>query len=299
MIFNPSLIRNNHYESISYRNVNLKSENNINNAKIEAIKSIKNSYLINNKNLIKKQQSKISLSKNNNINKKPIQCKLKKNITDSFRAKNDFAQVKKNYLDNHTNSDEDKNNNCPIQIINQIINQSNEPNNIKVNTLNSNNDFIIPDKYKEIDKKNNKVIKILNINGNSIAIYSSNKKEITYPDGMKQIIYDDNHQIIYYKNGDIKQIFNDGKTILYNAKEKKIETFYENGNDLVKNKNGEIDRFLNDKENLNTNILDSNNNIAELVVDFSINKHEKNDNELKKILGNKYVYNNKFKTILK
>ena len=114
------------------------------------------------------------------------------------------------------------------------------------NSKNDNYDFIIPEKYHEIDKANNKVIKTLNINGNNIAIYSNNKKEITYPDGVRQIIYGDNHQIIFYKNGDVKQIFNNGKTVFLNKNEQKIETIYQNGIKIVKHNNGKMERFLYD-----------------------------------------------------
>ena len=172
-----------------------------------------------------------------------------------------------------------------------MMNNDNDDN--KLNMTNNNYDFVIPEKYIQIEKNTcNKIIKILNINENNIAIYSNNKKEITYPDGMKQIIYDDNHQIIYYKNGNIKQIFNNGKIVLYDNINKKVETSYENGIKIIKDKNGNIERFLNNnKENINNNTInDSNLNI--------ISNENENNNEVNKKMGREYIYN-KYKTFKK
>lgn len=161
----------------------------------------------------------------------------------------------------------------------------------EINIRNNNYDFIIPEKYIEIDKEDCKLLKLLNINGNHIAIYSNNKREITYQDGMRQVIYDDNHQIYYYKNGNMKQVFNNGKILFYDKKEQKFETLYENGIKIVKYKDGKIERILNDKENINNNIMMQN---------FNINSNEKNRHEInKKLERKKFIYNNKYKTIQK
>ena len=175
-----------------------------------------------------------------------------------------------------------------IPNLNEEILNENNINDKELKSQNKNNyDFIIPEKYIEIDKNNNNITNILNINGNNISIYANNKKEIRYPDGRKQIIYSDNHQIIYYKNGNIKQIFNNGKTVFYNYNEEKVETSYENGIKIVKYKNGKMERFSKDnKENRTNNcISNSNYNINEM------RKSHKNSGTI--------IYNNKFKTIQK
>ena len=215
-----------------------------------------------------------------------------------MRIKNDFINKKinrKNYKTNTSYSKSDIDmmmNNDNISIIphlkDSIINEYGTNNDSETNSQNIQNmnyDFVIPEKYIQIDKNNNKIVNLLNINGNNITIYTNNKKEITYPDGKRQIIYNDNHQIIYYKNGNIKQIFNNGKTVFYDCKEEKVETSYENGIKIVKYKNGKLERFYKDnKENLNNNISDN----------FNIKKKKKNY----KNVGT-FVYNNKFKTIQK
>ena len=302
IIFNPTINRNDNHDIISCNKIYLKSESNNNfninyknnNTKIETIKSIKSTYIINNNNInytLKNYQNKTIA--NNNKFANPIQCKLKKNLKNTIKIKNEFMNKKLNQKlyninTSYSKSDIDKKNNSIVQ----NKNKNNEQNNFK--EQNNNYDFIIPEKYMQIDMKNNKISKLLNMNGNNVAFYSNNKKEITYPDGMKHIIYDDNHQIIYYNNGDMKQIFNNGKVVYYNNSEQKVETLYENGIKIVKYKNGEMERFLcDDKENINTNNnFDFNSNSS------IINNCDKN-NELNKKIEKKCIYNNKYKTIQK
>ena len=257
-LFNSSFIRNIHKPN---KNNDIKSKiiYNINdnsnsvNSKNESVEPIKIPISINN-STIQNYQNK-NLIRNYYIN--PVQCKLKKNLKNTF-AKNTILNNKKCYKKIYDSACQNYNNESEI-----IINADKSNRNTKTNSTTCNNeshikndnyDFIIPEKYHEIDKVNNKIIKTLNINGNNIAIYSNNKKEITYPDGVRQIIYDDNHQIIFYKNGDIKQIFNNGKTVFLNKEEQKIETIYQNGIKIIKYNNGKMERFLfDDKENINNN----------------------------------------------
>jgi len=257
-LFNSSFIRNIHKPN---KNNDIKSKiiYNINdnsnsvNSKNESVEPIKIPISINN-STIQNYQNK-NLIRNYYIN--PVQCKLKKNLKNTF-AKNTILNNKKCYKKIYDSTRQNYNNESEIIINADKSNRNTKTNNTTCNNeshiKNDNYDFIIPEKYHEIDKVNNKIIKTLNINGNNIAIYSNNKKEITYPDGVRQIIYDDNHQIIFYKNGDIKQIFNNGKTVFLNKEEQKIETIYQNGIKIVKYNNGKMERFLfDDKENISSN----------------------------------------------
>ena len=299
---NKTIVNNsNQIDNNSSYNMKIKSDldynTKFNHSKIESIKTMKNTYFLNKDFTIKNYQNKIDIYNKNSIN--PIQNKLKKNLKNSIKI--DFINKKinkKDYKANHSyskaNMDPLKKNNNNHYITEEIKNGPNNDNDDnKLNMTNNNYDFVIPEKYIQIEKNTcNKIIKILNINENNIAIYSNNKKEITYPDGMKQIIYDDNHQIIYYKNGNIKQIFNNGKIVLYDNINKKVETSYENGIKIIKDKNGNIERFLNNnKENINNNTInDSNLNI--------ISNENENNNEVNKKMGREYIYN-KYKTFKK
>ena len=257
-LFNSSLIRNIHKPN---KNDDIKSKiiysindnSNFVNSKNEIVEPIKIPTSINS-STIQNYQNK-NLIRNYYIN--PVQCKLKKNLKNSFTKKT-LLNNKRCYQKIYDSTCQNFNNESEIMINSDKSNRNKKTNNItcknESHTKNDNYDFIIPEKYHEIDKVNNKIIKTLNINGNNIAIYSNNKKEITYPDGVRQIIYDDNHQIIFYKNGDIKQIFNNGKTVFLNKKEQKIETIYQNGIKIVKYNNGKMERFLfDDKENISSN----------------------------------------------
>lgn len=304
LIINPYFTNETNGNNISY---NIKSreelDNNIsvnskyNNSKNESIKSIKNSFFFNNYT-IKNYQNKNMFSK---ITINPIQskCKLKKNLKNSIKT--DFINKrinKKNYKTNTSYSkvDMEEINKDNISINNKTtenkINEANNCDDIKINEQNNNYDFVIPEKYFQLESNdNNKIIKILNINGNNIAIYSNNKKVITYPDGKKQIIYDDNHQIIYYNNGNKEQIFNNGKTVFYDNIDKKVETSYGNGIKIIKYKNGNIERFLDDnKENKNSNFTPKLN-----LNSFSNDNIKSNDINQK--VEKAFIYNNKYKTI--
>jgi hypothetical protein len=303
--------RNNNYNNINFKSESKNNKSNIsnisinhkNNTKIDAFKSIKNNYSINNNTInnnnytINNYQNKMTVNTNNAKSHNffnPIQCNLKKKFKNEIKIKNEFihkktSQKKFNTLGTNisiSKLDIDKTNNSFIQ-------KSNKSNKSKNNNFEKNTsyDFIIPEKYIEIDK-NNKINKILNIDGNNVTIYANNKKEIRYPDGTRQIIYDDNHQIIYYVNGDKKQIFNNGKIIFYNHKEQIIETLYDNGIKIVKYKNGEIQKFLCDeKENLKIQ------NISEFDLNSLMNKTTENNIDLNKKIGKKFTYNNnKYKT---
>jgi len=256
-LFNSSFIKNirkaNKNDDIKSKAIyNINDNSNSVNSKNESVEPIKIPISMNN--------STIQNYKNKNLIRKyyinPVQCKLKKNLKGSFTKKPE-SNNKISYKKIYDSSSQDYNN--EIEMINpNKSNRNTKANNTVRNkeshAKNDNYDFIIPEKYQEIDKNNNKIIKTLNINGNIISIYSNNKKEITYPDGIRQIIYDDSHQIIFYKNGDIKQIFNNGKTVFLNKKEQKIETLYQNGIKIVKYNNGKMERFLfDDKENIISN----------------------------------------------
>ena len=260
--FNSSFIRNIHKAN---KNEDIKSKiiysindnSNSVNSKNESAEPIKILTTINS-STIQNYQNK-NFIRNYYIN--PVQCKLKKNLKNSFVKKTE-NNSKKCYKKINDSTFQDNNNDTEMinpDKSNRNTKTNNTACNNESNSKNDNYDFIIPEKYHEIDKANNKVIKTLNINGNRIAIYSNNKKEITYPDGVRQIIYGDNHQIIFYKNGDVKQIFNNGKTVFLNKNEQKIEAIYQNGIKIVKYNNGKKERFLfDDKENDNSNNVNKN-----------------------------------------
>ena len=296
LLYNNTLNKNTIVETHSSYNIKSDLDYNTtnnskynNNSKMETIKSIKNSFLSSNNHIIQNYKSKNILN--------PIHCKLKKNFKNTMKIKTEFINKKinkKNYKTNasYSNSAFENINSDNLSVVQnlkeKILSEVNiNDNDIDINTNNNNYDFIIPEKYIQIDKNDNKIINILNINGNNINIYANNKKEIIYPDGNKQIIYNDNHQIIYYKNGNIKQIFTNGKTVFYDCIEEKVETSYENGIIIIKYKNGKIERFSKDnKENQSNNIiLNENYNINE------IDKKHKNSGTI--------IYSNKFKTIKK
>ena len=104
--------------------------------------------------------------------------------------------------------------------------------------------------------KEYKLIKALKADDKVINLYSNDKKEIIFKNGVRKEIYKDGYQIIYFVNGDIKQIYPDGKIYYYFKETKKVQITLNNGLEIHKFENGKIEKhypngikeiFLNDR----------------------------------------------------
>lgn len=127
-------------------------------------------------------------------------------------------------------------------------------------------------------------------NGDTIIIYSNNKKEYIYHTGIRKVIHSDGYQIIYFQNGDFKQIYpNNYKTIYYYSKQKIFMMFfgsnesekifkYEDGTIIKEYENGKReyvkDKDLSEystsgfKENISSNSNISINKVDHIMTDF-------------------------------
>ena len=126
--------------------------------------------------------------------------------------------------------------------------ENNAKNRIKKNISKKKNnkeeyDFVIPKKYLN---KEYKLIKTIKGNDKIINMYSNDKKEIVFNNGIKKEIYKNEHQIIYFTNGDMKQIFSDGKISYFYNDSKNVETILNNGTKIYKLKNGQIEKHFPD-----------------------------------------------------
>ena len=116
--------------------------------------------------------------------------------------------------------------------------------NISKNTnLKEEYDFIIPKKYLNQEYK---LLKTIKENDKITNIYSNDKKEIIFNNGIRKEIYKKEHQIIYYLDGDIKQIFPDGKISYFHKDSKSVETTLNNGMKIYKLNNGQIEKHFPD-----------------------------------------------------
>ena len=133
------------------------------------------------------------------------------------------------------------------QLINKSANNSKGKINNKTININKNKianeeyDFNIPYKYTN---KVYKLIKSIKDGDKIINLYTNDKKEIIYNNGVRKEIYKNEHQIIYDVNGDIKQIFSDGKTSFFNKETKNVQTNLINGTKIYKLKNGQIEKHF-------------------------------------------------------
>ena len=103
-----------------------------------------------------------------------------------------------------------------------------------------------------IPEKEEKIIKTLLNKGKRINIYSNNKKEIIFKNGIKKEIYENGNQIIHFTNGDIKQIFPNEKIIYCCNQTKTIQITFNNGLQIFKFNNGQIEKhFLDGSKQIN------------------------------------------------
>ena len=105
-------------------------------------------------------------------------------------------------------------------------------------------DFIIPEKYLNIDYK---LIRSLTSKGKIIKLYNHNKKEIIFKSGVIKETFGDGFQIVYFTNGDKKQIYPGRKMVYYFHDSKTVQTKFSNGLQICKLNNGQIEKHFPDK----------------------------------------------------
>ena len=195
----------------------------------------------------KEESNKIPLIINTNENNK-------NNLTKENKIKNNIRKVTNNNEANNIFLPENKKkynvklkrkNKIKTEILNYSANNAKNGMKSKIvnKKLNANKkdeyDFIIPKKYLN---KEYKLIKSIKEKDKTINIYSNDKKEILFNNGIKKEIYKNEHQIIYFPNGDMKQIFSDGKISYFYNDSKNVETTLNNGTKIYKLKNGQIEK---------------------------------------------------------
>ena len=161
-------------------------------SKIDSNKSFNNSSIIKN-NTIENYQNK-------DLHSNQIHFKVNKNLRSSLKVKATLINNKINDKNNHPIA-----NNTNLDN-NSVKNSFNLKKIDKNNDLERNNyDFIIPEKYIEINKNNNEIPEALNANKNDNTTFYHNN------DGNFEISYNDGTSIMKYKEGKIERFSNDNK----------------------------------------------------------------------------------------
>ena len=221
-------VKKNYNRKISKTNLN--TNNNINN---------NNNVLKNNEN---KKSTKNIINNNRYNNSIKISQELSKTSSNFMKPKKLNYKEDRNNKNNINKIDGQKqnkrslsNDKLKLKLNKDLQKELNDPINKKEY------DFNIPEKYSKI---NYKLIKKTKVEEKEIYLYSNNKKEIIFPNGLKKEIYSDGFQMVYFNNGDMKQIYPDGKNAYFFKDANTVQTTYPNGLEVFKFKNGQIEKHF-------------------------------------------------------
>ena len=123
---------------------------------------------------------------------------------------------------------------------NIIINNSNYTMNNIIKTSSKSNhinelDLEFPKKYFDENNENHKIIKHqFELDGKTIKIFNSGKKEIIFPNATKKEIFPDGYTLVSYSNGDIKETIPNYKEIYYYKKDEVNQIVFSDGDKYIK-----------------------------------------------------------------
>ena len=123
---------------------------------------------------------------------------------------------------------------------NIIINNSNYTMNNIIKTSSKSNhinelDLEFPKKYFDENNENHKIIKHqFELDGKTIKIFNSGKKEIIFPNATKKEIFPDGYTLVSYSNGDIKETIPNYKEIYYYKKDEANQIVFSDGDKYIK-----------------------------------------------------------------
>lgn len=123
---------------------------------------------------------------------------------------------------------------------NIIINNSNYTMNNIIKTSSKSNhinelDLEFPKKYFDENNENHKIIKHqFELDGKTIKIFNSGKKEIIFPNATKKEIFPDGYTLVSYSNGDIKETIPNYKEIYYYKKDDVNQIVFSDGDKYIK-----------------------------------------------------------------
>ena len=123
---------------------------------------------------------------------------------------------------------------------NIIINNSNYTMNNIIKTSSKSNhinelDLEFPKKYFDENNENHKIIKHqFELDGKTIKIFNSGKKEIIFPNATKKEIFPDGYTLVSYSNGDIKETLPNYKEIYYYKKDEVNQIVFSDGDKYIK-----------------------------------------------------------------
>ena len=112
-----------------------------------------------------------------------------------------------------------------------------------------NEDFslVFPDKYHGHEDQTAEVVQESEgTKGKIFRLYSNEKREILFTNGVRKEIFPDGYSVVYFSNEDIKQIFPEGKTVYYFADAGTVQSTMPDGLKVYKFNNEQTEKHYTD-----------------------------------------------------
>lgn len=106
--------------------------------------------------------------------------------------------------------------------------------------------LVFPEQYHGEDDEIEIVQESEGTKGKIFRLYSNDKREILFTNGVRKEIFPDGYSVVYFANEDIKQIFPDGKTVYYFADAGTVQTTLADGLKVYRFNNEQIEKHYND-----------------------------------------------------
>lgn len=127
-----------------------------------------------------------------------------------------------------------------------LITQNVQPPTEEVVHLEDNNDdysLVFLDRYHGSANENAEIVQESEgTKGKIFRLYSNEKREILFANGVRKEIFPDGYSVVYFSNDDIKQTYPDGKTVYYFADAGTAQTTLPDGLKIYKFSNSQIEK---------------------------------------------------------
>lgn len=107
--------------------------------------------------------------------------------------------------------------------------------------------LVFPDKYHGGENETAEVVQESEgTKGKLFRLYSNDKREILFSNGVRKEIFPDGYSVVYFANEDIKQTFPDGKTVYYFSDAGTVQSTLPDGMKVYRFNNDQIEKHYTD-----------------------------------------------------
>ena len=126
--------------------------------------------------------------------------------------------------------------------INQNVHAAQEES-VHIDDGNEDYSLVFLEKYHGAENENAEIVQESEgTKGKIFRLYSNEKREILFANGVRKEIFPDGYSVVYFSNDDIKQTYPDGKTVYYFADAGTAQTTLPDGLKIYKFSNSQIEK---------------------------------------------------------